>query len=82
MCKVLALEVKHQQLKDIFKISINSKKFVQFEYDKKSDTVEGILNELVYAMNDEFDEANIKQLKAGMYLLLKSKRINGIYYDD
>ena len=82
MCKVLALEVKHKISKDTFNIYINSKKHIKFDYDKTTDTVDGILNELIYAIDDEFDEVTINQLKKDMYILLKSKRINGIYYGD
>ena len=80
MYKMLAL--KYKSLKSIFRISLNSKKSIQFEYDETSDTVDGILKELVSVIDDEFDELNIKQLKSDMHLLLKSKRINAIYYDD
>lgn len=83
MCKVLALEVKHKKLKDTFKISTDGKKSIQFDFDKTSDTVSGILNELVFAIDDdEFDELNIKQLQEDMNILLSSKRIGGIYYDE
>lgn len=82
MCKVLALEVKHKKVKDSFKISLDSKRKIQFDYDKTSDTVTGILNELIFAIEDEFDEYDIEKLKRDMNILLKSKRIGGIYYDE
>jgi len=81
MCKVLSLEVKHKKLKDTFTISTDSKRSIKFDYDKTTDTVGGILNELVFAIEDEFDELNIKQLQEDMNILLSSKRIGGIYYD-
>lgn len=82
MYKMLAMETKCKNLKDTFRIYINSKKIIQFEYDKHSDTVDGILNELVSVIDDEFDELNINQLKEDMNLLLKSNRINAVYYDN
>lgn len=82
MCKVLALEVNHKKVKDTFKILTDGKRSIQFDYDKTLDTVTGILNELVFAIDDEFDELNIEQLKEDMNILLTSKRIGGIYYDE
>ena len=82
MCKVLALEVNHAKLKDTFIISLDSKKNIKFDFDKSHDTVVGILNELVCVIDDELDEFNIEKIKADMNVLLTSKRIGGIYYDE
>ena len=78
MCKILSLKVNHNNCKDSFKISLDNRKKIEFEFDKTYDTVNGIVNELVITINENL---NIEQLKKDMNILLKSKRIYSIYYE-
>jgi hypothetical protein len=78
MCKILSLKVNHNNCKDSFKISLDNRKKIEFEFDKTYDTVNGIVNELVITIDENL---NIEQLKKDMNILLKSKRIYSIYYE-
>lgn len=79
MCKIISLKVDHINYKDYFKISLDNKKKIEFEFDKTYDTVNGIVNELVITIDENL---NIEQLKKDMNILLKSKRIYSIYYEE
>lgn len=80
MCRVLALKVKHKQIKDIFQMELDNKKTIKFEFDKTSDTVNGIVDELISTLEYTFND--IDQVKKDMQILVKSNRIGGIYYDS
>lgn len=79
MCKIQSLRVNHSHLKDSFKISLDNRKKIEFDFDKSYDTVDEILNELVETIDENL---NIDQLKNDMNILLKSKRIVTIYYEE
>lgn len=80
MCKIISLKVNHNNnFKDSFKLSLDNRKKIEFDFDKTHDTVNGILNELVTTIDENF---NIEQLKKDMNILLKSKRIDCIYYEE
>lgn len=78
MCKIISLKVNHNNFKDSFKISLDNRKQIEFDFDKTYDTVNGILNELVTNIDVNL---NIEQLKKDMNILLNSKRIGCIYYE-
>lgn len=79
MCRVLALKVKHEKIKDVFQMKLDNNKTIKFEFDKTSDTVNGIVDELISTLQYTFND--IEQVKKDMQILVKSNRIGSIYYD-
>lgn len=79
MCKIKSISILHKAYADEFQLYLDNKKIILFEYNKNSDMIDDVLNELSIAIEDKL--CNIEEVKKDMQTLINSKRVNAFCYE-